>query len=154
MEQQVVLCTVFFAENEQKFDGEITIEKFSEFRRFECQFLVDNIGITERGSNQISYKIDLVSINILKCMRNIQYSNYGDDKQGVFDIFKACLAQAGLTPDKDSFDRVKTGVKLDYITNGNDDMMSISKYLMERLLYYSKNLDDSLKFFFWNESSQ
>lgn len=47
----MVLCTVLFAEHEQKFDGDITIEKLSESRRFECQFLVDNIGITGRDSN-------------------------------------------------------------------------------------------------------
>jgi hypothetical protein len=30
----------------------------------------------------------------------------------------------------------------------------VAKYLMGRLLYYAKQLDDSLKFFFWNETTQ
>lgn len=145
-------CEIAFVENEQEFDGTLTIEKLSDTNKFYGTFLVENIGITDRRSNQIDYKIDLVSSNVYKCSAVVDYSNYAVGKQPVFDILKACLVQSGFEPDKDSFDAVKSPVKLNYITNGNDDIASVVKYLFSKLYYYSDR-DDSLKFMLWNETT-
>lgn len=153
LEEPVVVCTAFFTENEQKFDGSVTLERFSETRRAEIRFLVDGIGITGRDGHAITYRIDLVSANILKCRQNVKYSNYGRGRENVFDIFKACLCGSGIAFDADSFELVKTPVRLGYVTNGNDDIFSVSKYLMGRLYYDVADYDDSMKFFYWNETA-
>lgn len=68
MEDPAATCTVFFAENEQKFDGSVTIERLSEVRRVEVQFLVDGVEIVRRDGRDITYKISLVSVNVMRCM--------------------------------------------------------------------------------------
>jgi len=153
LEKPGTMCDITFIENESKFDGPVTIEKQSETRYFINTMLVENIGITGREGNTIFYNIDLVSDNIFQCETIVDYSNYHAEPQTVFDIMKACLVQAGLEIDKDSFDAVKTAVKLKYITNGNDNLFSVAKYLMNRL-YYCEGMDDSLKFFLWNETTR
>jgi len=72
-------CEVLFVQNEQYFDGELTVEKVSDKNRFSCMFLIENIGITGRRSNQVDYKIDLVSGNACRCGSNVDFSNYGQE---------------------------------------------------------------------------
>lgn len=52
--------------------------------------------------------------------------------------------------DKFTFDEVKTNVKLDYITNGNDNFISVVKYIFGKMYYYGE-VDDSMKFIFFDE---
>ena len=52
--------------------------------------------------------------------------------------------------DKDTFDRVKSDVSLNYITSGRDTLISVVSYLMSRLFYYQKK-DDSIKLLLFNE---
>lgn len=39
------------------------------------------------------------------------------------------------------------------MTNGNDDLFTVSKYLLNRL-YYTKDRDDSLKFVMYDEHAE
>ena len=116
-------------------------------------FIVDNIEILQRDSTRIKYRLNLVSSNIYKCLSNIDYSNYSLGSQSCLDIIKNCAIQKDLGIDKDTFDAVKTEVKLDYITNGNDNFMSIVKYMFGKMYYYG-TADDSMKFIFYDELRQ
>ena len=42
-------------------------------------------------------------------------------------------------------------VKINYVTNGNDNAFSVSKYLLNKLFYY-KHKDDSMKFLQYDET--
>lgn len=152
LEKQGAYLDVVLVEDEQEFDGALTIESVSDVSRFCGTFLVESIGITDRRAERISYRMELVSSNAYRCQQTVDYSTYSNGQQTVFDILKACLEEAGIETDRDSFDAVKTSVRLDYITNGNDCVLTIAKYLMSKLYYYSEK-DDSLKFFFWNETT-
>ena len=70
----------------------------------------------------------------------------------MFEILKSCLSLVNLSPDIDSFEKVKSDVSLSYITNGDDNLLTVFDYLMRRL-YYFESRDDSLKFLVYNEQS-
>lgn len=63
---------------------------------------------------------------------------------------KALLVYSGLKPDPDTFDRVKTGVELNYIAGVNDTCMTAAHYLLSKLYYYRKRIDQ-LYFLSYNE---
>ena len=154
LDKMHVLCYVFLAAHKQKNDEAFTVEKIDGDKVFQHIFLVDNIGITDRHDSQITYKIKLTSINKIRCSANIAYSNYAidnDEEKSVFNILKACLIQAGLNIDAESFEAVTTPVKLDYITNGNDTAETILKFLLNRLYYFSTK-DTSFKAIAYNQN--
>ena len=57
-----------------------------------------------------------------------------------------------LVVDDEIFDKVKTNVKINYISNTNDNLFTASRYLMKKLYYYSEK-DTAVKFFLYNESN-
>lgn len=75
------------------------------------------------------------------CSSRLLFSNYDKKKQDVVDILKALLVYSGLKPDPDTFDRVKTGVELNYIAGVNDTCMTAASYLLSKLYYYRKRID-------------
>lgn len=82
-------------------------------------------------------------------MALLDYSNYKTGQQEIFDIVQTCLVKAGLPVDGDSFRRGSSGIKMNYVTNGNDTFLTILKYLLNRL-YYFGDRDQSFKFLLWN----
>ena len=68
----------------------------------------------------------------------------------MFAIIKSMLASNGLNIDKDTFEAVTTPVKLNYITNGNDNSITSIEYLLGKLYYYSLK-DTCMKFIVYNE---
>ena len=66
------------------------------------------------------------------------------------DIIKNCAKQKDLGIDKYTFDNVNTKVKIDYITNGNDNFISVVKYMFGKMYYYDI-ADNSMKFIFLDE---
>jgi hypothetical protein len=60
------------------------------------------------------------------------------------------LAVNDLIVDSDSFDGIQSDVKINYITNGNDNTISAIKYLLSKLYYY-ENKDNSLKAIVYDE---
>ena len=154
LDKMHVLCYVLLAAHKQKNDEAFTVEKIDNDKVFQHIFLVDNIGIIDRHDSQITYKIKLTSINKIRCSANIAYSNYAidnDKEKSVFNIMKACFIQAGLNIDAESFERITTPVKLDYITNGNDTAETILKFLLNRLYYFSTK-DTSFKAIAYNQN--
>ena len=148
--QYNVICQVMLIKNDQMMDGELTIEQLSPIDKFIGLFIVDNVEILSRESSRIKYKLDLVSSNIYKCLSNIDYSNYSRGSESCLDIIKNCAKQKDLGIDKYTFDNVNTKVKIDYITNGNDNFISVVKYMFGKMYYYDI-ADNSMKFIFLDE---
>lgn len=154
LEKLCVQCCVILNGHKQKTDNSITIEKYDENKMFRHVFIVDNIKITNRKEQVLTYKITMSSINRLKSMSNITYSNYAVKnikEKGIFNILKNCLLQAGMRVDSDSFDNITTPITLDYITNGNDTPETILKFLLNRL-YYHPIKDTSFKALIYNQN--
>lgn len=154
LDKMYVKCHVFFAAHKQKNDKAITIEKIDVDKTFYHVFLVENMQIVDRKYSQITYRIKLVSKNKINCTANVSYSNYAavDEKErSLFNILKTCLVQAGLNVDKTSFDNITAPISLDYITNGNDNVETILKFLLNRLFYLSKK-DTSFKAIAYNQN--
>lgn len=98
----------------------------------------------------VKYKLDIISKNWFNCAAQLNFTNYGKDPEPVFDIFKACLVQQGLKINQKMFDKVKTEVKLNYITQQNSNLFDVARYLFHKL-YYFKKKEESMKFFTYNE---
>lgn len=145
-------CNVLFCENTIKQDNDIAVEKMDDTYRFEHLFMITGIKAISRQQSIIKYQIDLVSNNWFKCIANIDYTNYNIGKEPVFDILKACMKNNDLVVDDEFFDKVKTNVKINYISNTNDNLFTASRYLMKKLYYYSEK-DTAVKFFLYNESN-
>lgn len=166
LDEQYCICEVFFAQHSQFFDGLITCDCLDFLTNYQLsfvkKFVVQGISIIERNANQIIYKLKLIDSLIYKTMSKIQFSNYSEttkttvssDASSILDIFKVCLERAGFTVDTKTFDKVKTNVKINYITYNNNNINDIIFYLFNKLYYYTNMLDDSLKFFFVNDKTE
>lgn len=146
-----VYCDVIFNEQENDEDEGIVISGMGERTAFKHRFIVNNIEILDRHAGDISYKMSLMSISWLNCISNITFSNYDKEPESIFDILKACIALSKQKFDKSLFGMIKTDVKMNYITTGNDNLLSITDFLLSKL-YYNKIKDDSLKFIIYNET--
>ena len=62
---------------------------------------------------------------------------------------KSCFASKELKIDDDTFNKVSVPIRIDYITQLNDNMFTVMKYLMHKLYYFSDK-DDSVKFFLYD----
>ena len=153
LDQQFVYCKIIHQQYDEKRDGTVTIDIPSETAKLEHDFLVTGIEITNRVGHEITYKLKMVSINWQNCVSNVNYSNYSQDSKDIFSIVKALLVQKELVPNKETFDNIKTSVKLDYITSSNDTVLTSVKYLLDKLYYY-KDKDNSLKFLMYNEHTK
>lgn len=150
LDQQFVYLTMLFTENLVKTDTGVVIDIIDDANAIKHAFIVQNIKIIERIGNNIKYRLDFISANWFKCVANLTYSNYQKSPESIFDIFKNCLIKQGLTINPDSFDLVKTNVKMNYITTQNTNLMSATKYLFHKL-YYFNTYEESMKFFTYNE---
>lgn len=152
LEQQLVYLQVQHIMHETNVDGDITIEKLSETDKFQHTFLVDSIQIVERKCTEITYRLKLASQNWLNCMSYVQYSNYNKEPEDIFDIVKGIIGQKGLIAHKDTFDAIKSDVKISYITNENDNVLTSVKHLLRKLYYYTEKMH-SMKFIVYNETA-
>ena len=149
MTQQDIYCTVYFAQHKKEKGTTDGIGAPDPEKTFMHDFLVQSIKPLERNQSIVVYEIVLQSAFIKNLYANIKYSNYMLGNQNVLDIFKNCIAQVGLQFDKDSFSQVQADVEIPYITKANDNLLSISKYLMQKL-YTMPQKDTSVKLFFYD----
>lgn len=150
--QHIAYCTILFCENLKKNDNGIVIEKLDEDNMFQHTFVISNIRVLSRDQSIIKYQIDLVSNNWFNCIANVIYSNYGQPAQPLLEVLKACMKQSDLSIDNEKFDAVKSQVSLNYITQANDNLFTVVKYLMHKM-YYFPTKDTELKFFLYNETT-
>lgn len=78
-------------------------------------------------------------------IKTLHYTNYDRDPEKLTDILKALFKKAadgfGDEPmftlsKKFEEDECSSDVKISYATNGNDNMLTASKFLMSRMFYY------------------
>lgn len=138
-------ASILFALNKKKSDNDVQTTSFDENNKFIHNFIISDLKVIDRQTSIIKYKIDLMSMNWFKCIANLRFSNYEKQPQLLFDILKDCISMQGLSINDESFSKVKTYVKLNYITQLNDNLISVVKYLLHKLYYYPTK-DDSVKF--------
>ena len=147
------------AELDQKSDTVFTIEKEKTDSIFQHVFIVNSIDVLGREDAVITYKFNLVSQNYYNLVANIQHSTYSskDGPQPILKILQDCLMLDNektiqLSCDADSFKNSTDNVKIDYITQCNDNKFSAFKYLMDKLFYYDEK-DNEFKFMYYDEYS-
>lgn len=142
---------IIFSRMEMELDDEFTIISEFEGGKLDADFLVENAGILERQDSVITYKISFTSINIIDCLKIVDFSNYDKEPEPILDILKQIVAnQSGINIDSETFDAVKQQPTMNYITNGNDNLFTVSKFLLDKL-YYNFPRAQSMVFIFWNE---
>ena len=143
MNQMYPGCKVHFAQVNPKGDNEGTVKaQLNQIQAdlvFVHQFFINNIQLIDRKQNVFRYKLQLVSSNIFKCLSVLNYTNYAKEPEKIFDIVKKLIGQAELTPDGETFGQVTSPVKMFYITNGNDNLLTSVKYLMNKQYYFNSN---------------
>lgn len=144
--RQNVACNIDFVEIHQDYDQSFGSDSIRPERSFKHQFIVKKLEIVDRSTTNIKYKILLVSIDWLKLVSNITFSNYDSGKQGVFEILKQCLVYNGLNVNGESFDQAGSAVQLSYATSGSENVITIFNYLMSRLYYYADSYEEVMKF--------
>lgn len=145
------LLKIVFSRMDTEFDGSLAIVSEFEGGELNADFLVESAGILERQNEVITYKMQFTSINMVDCLKTLDYSNYGKGAEPVLDILKnLALGCAGVAIDEETFSSVKQQPRIDYITNGNDNLFTASKFLLDKL-YYGFPRAESMVFVFWNE---
>jgi len=112
---------------------------------------VNGIEIRERKGTEITYRLTLVSQNMINCLGNVKYSNYDREPEEIFDIVKGIVKSNDLTIHKETFEAIKSDVKLSYATNDNDNVLTAVRYLLHKLYYYQSKIL-SMKFIVYNET--
>lgn len=134
-------------------DGIAAIKTVDEANTLYHKFLVNNIELLDRDGGTLTYKLYLTSVNFNALVKTVHYSNYGKEPEHVTDILKSLMARAAegfnadnmLSGDSSSMfkldksfedDDFKSQVAMHYVTNGNDNMLTISKFLLSRMFYF------------------
>lgn len=146
---QFCYCNVMFAEHKPPQDASSGTGEIDTSKMFFHTFIVERIKPLARQDHKIEYEIDLVSAHWLKCMRNIQYTNYDRGEEPVFTILKNCMRMCDLAVDDDSFSMSPSQVAIPYITTINDNMFTVSSHILHNL-YYMPQKDDSVKFLYYD----
>lgn len=126
-------------------DGDVSLKNVDEANTFYHVFIVNNIEIVNRDGGTIKYKLHLISKNFNALVKTLHYTNYNREPETITDILKALFKRAadgfGAEPMftlSKSFeeDEAASIVKMNYVTNGNDNMMTAAKFLLSRTFYY------------------
>ena len=150
---------IFIAKQLQESDGQFTRQKNDKNNQMKHSFMVSNIEILERHATDIIYKFHLISRQWYNFSANIDINTYGQENNntGIIEKVKECLTKNVSKTSKEqfkvdvaSFDICKDDIVTDYITKANDNVFTATKYLLDKLFYYSKTID-SMKFIVYDE---
>lgn len=120
------------------------VETQNPVETFQHSFLVTNIEVMGKIEQTIKYKVHLVSINYLGCVRRIEYTNYAKSSPvDIFDIAKELMTPAFaniLNPEVFELDTggLKSDVKLYWCTNPGDTIMTAIPRLFTKLFFSEK----------------
>lgn len=142
--------SIVFAQHKKKTDSTVETKEIDENNKFTHIFFVNDIKVLDRQSSVIKYQINFISLHWLKCFANLQYSNYGKSPESILEIIKNCITQQGLTVDDKTFNGMNVDVKVNYITQLNDNLFTTIDYLMHKL-YYFPTRDTSVKFIVYDQ---
>lgn len=150
LDRTFVYCTISLCELKEKSDGDISDSKPGDV--LQVRFFVNNIGIIKNVPGIITYKLMFSSPTWMNCIRKMVYTNYGKGKEPLFDIAKAILTQAKFNIDAQSFTNAQSVVKMNYITNDNDDVITCLRYLFNKMQFQSSyGMDSSVKGLIYDE---
>lgn len=159
IERPLVFVEVQFIQMTTKSDNEIVIENYDKKEYFRHKFFITSLKILDRKAKSITYKLNLMSANWFNCIKNIDFSNLHikNDKninnKDIIYIIQSMLRQRELNTDiNGSFKNIRSGVLLDYVSNGNDTAFSSINYLLDKMFYYQTK-DSSIKFLVYDETN-
>ena len=162
------LISVNCTQMEKKQDGG-NLEIFQKIKRendedtFFHLFIVQNIGILSREKQAITYQISLISTSWYLFSSKLDFSNYPIDTK-VFDeaskprngyLILLKLLSESISKSKSFKIHVDTFQKLaekssnkviPFITNCNDNMFSVMKYIFDRMYWNKFRTEESLKY--------
>lgn len=142
-----VTCLITFFAYKQEGDGGFDAEIKDDTQQFVHSFIVDNIEIVSNSKNSIVYCIHLTGREYKNLLNHVDYSNYGqDEKKNIVNILKDIIVGYGGAKINNTFDTASSGVKLEYMSNGNDTVMSSLDYILQKQFFYLDNTDSRLKF--------
>jgi len=99
---------IIFSRMDTEFDGNLAIVSEFEGGKLDADFLVESSGILSREAETITYKITFTSLNVIDCLKTIDYSNYGGDPVPVLDILRElAVSHAGVDVDENTFNIVR-----------------------------------------------
>lgn len=159
IEQNEVIVEVQCSEVKENYDSQITV-KDSTSINFKHRFLVDKFKIEARDKTVIKYRISLVSVNWLKCIKTIPFTNYNYESVGssstvantnIFKIISNILGNADLKINNDSFEYARTNTVINYITSRNDNVITAINHLLRKLYYTVDDNFNGMKFLAYNE---
>lgn len=154
--RQDVTCKIIFYEIKQKdnVDNSDAIELPNYDEYLELYFVVNNFQILNRINGDITYKAYLIHSNIIRFLQNINYTNYGNNKakKNILNILFNCYAQAGLKFGLQAVEYNNCNINIDYITHDNDNLFTVTHYLMDKMFYY-RDYEQSIKFIAYNTST-
>lgn len=151
---QDVACKIQFYEVKDKSDqtGLNSVELLNYDEYFDLMFIVNNFQILNRSNGDITYKAYLIQTNIINLLGNVNFTNYGDNKasKNILDILINCYSQVNLKFSKKTKDYNKCNIDVDYITHDNDNIFTVTHYLLDKMFYY-RDYESSIKFIGFNQ---
>jgi hypothetical protein len=144
-------CHILFRRSEVQNNGIVGSEKASG-PDFSHMFIVDNVKIDETGTDSgpvIPYTIKLTGIEYESLLNRVEYSNLdktGDEMPSLVQTLSEVIREHKVLETDESFSKVGSGVKVPYVSNVNDNVMTAAKYLLHRQFFFPENVDDGIKF--------
>ena len=72
------VCRVFIYQGETQNEVMDAAKQGVSDKRLQFDFLVDSVEILSRAEQTVRYRLNLVSVAVEKCLRNVRYSNFKD----------------------------------------------------------------------------
>lgn len=150
LDKQFAYCEINFIEIDVDSDKDYAVETPSKTHKLYQKFYVDSVEILDRHENEIKYRLNLVSRNWFQCISKVEYTNYNTEKEDIIDIIKGILKYSNLAVNSKTFDLVKSGVKMNFITDINDTATTSIGYLLNKMYYFHDRIPQ-LQFIIYNE---
>lgn len=155
LESQVPRISYTLEHYPTKRDGATTIQ--TPDRKISQTFLVNGIEIIEHTNGINKYKFYFTSENYVNLNNNVKITTYSKDNENgvsVTSIIREILVNSGrMEIDAASFENYKSQVKINYISNLNDNLFTSIDYLMNKTVYDSQNIDSSIRGLVYDESN-
>lgn len=150
LDKQFAYCEINLIEIEVKSDKDYVIETPSKTRKLHHKFYINSVQILDRHENEIKYRLNLISRHWFQCISKIEYSNYHSQQEDIIDIIRNIFKYSNLSTNPKTFDIVKSGVKLNFIADINDNAITSIGYLLNKMYYYRDRIPQ-LQFIIYNE---
>lgn len=146
-----VICVVTLMKYTQEGVGDFNSEKVDDNNTLSHSFIVDNIKIVDNDNSSITYCIYLKGLEYQQLLNHVDYSDYSlDQPKTLVELVKDILVGYGKCETDDSFNKVTSGVRFHYLSNGNDTVASSLDYILQKQFFFSDNTDERMKFLMYD----